>query len=239
MLLLRLNPDGCLGIECGGRIVATATLVCYQDQLAWLGMVLTHPEFRNRGFARSLVGRALELSQTAMKVQTVKLDATDQGRPIYEKLGFRSEQIIERWSGPHLRSSEALPAAATGTPDLELDKQAFAANRAPLLESLAAANSPAFVNKDAYAMWRPGARASYLGPCVARSSDSAKSVIKSCLQVRRGPWYWDLFPSNPHAVKIAGELNFKTERRLVRMTKGADLRGCESMVYAGGGFELG
>jgi GNAT superfamily N-acetyltransferase len=83
MLLLRLNPEGCLGIECNGHIVATTTLVCYEDRLAWLGMVLTQPEFRNRGFARSLVARALELAEAGKKIRTVKLDATDEGRPIY------------------------------------------------------------------------------------------------------------------------------------------------------------
>ncbi|HCC57895.1 MAG TPA: hypothetical protein DEQ47_11665, partial [Solibacterales bacterium] len=36
-LLLDLHPEGCLGIECAGRVVATTTLICYEDQLAWLG----------------------------------------------------------------------------------------------------------------------------------------------------------------------------------------------------------
>src|SRR2546430_8956029 len=33
-----------------------------------------------------------------IKIETVKLDATDQGRPLYVKMGFRCEQSVERWS---------------------------------------------------------------------------------------------------------------------------------------------
>jgi GNAT superfamily N-acetyltransferase len=227
-----------VGLECDGHVVATTTLICYGDQLAWLGMVLTHPEYRNRGFARRLVECSLGIAEAGKKIRSVKLDATDQGRPLYESLGFRIEQTIERWSGPRLVSARFDPAAALGMPDFELDREAFGANRARLLELLATDALP-FVNEDGFAMWRPGARKSYIGPVVARSPESAKCLIERCLCSCGGHWYWDLFPANRYAVKIAEELNFAPERTLVRMVKGADLRRCESMIYAGGGFELG
>jgi len=237
MLLLRLHPDGCLGIECDGNVVATATLICHGDRLAWLGMVLTNPAYRNRGFAHRLVESALRIAE-AKKIRSVKLDATDQGRSLYESLGFRKERIIERWSRTGVIPPSLNPRNPVGTPDFELDREAFGADRTQVLELLAADGLP-FVAEDGFAMLRPGARASYIGPCVARSPESAQSLIETCLSAGGHEWYWDLFPSNHHAMKIAEDLNFKTERALVRMVRGADMRGSESMIYAGGGFELG
>jgi GNAT superfamily N-acetyltransferase len=47
--------------------------------LAWVGMVLTHPEYRRRGFARRLISHALEYARER-GVMTLKLDATSAGR---------------------------------------------------------------------------------------------------------------------------------------------------------------
>src|ERR1041385_3750322 len=52
--LLECAPRGCFGIEVEGNLVASTTAVCYQRDLAWIGMVLTHPEYRGRGFAGRL-----------------------------------------------------------------------------------------------------------------------------------------------------------------------------------------
>ena len=49
--LMALSPDGCFALECSGRLAATTTVVCHGTDLAWVGMVLTAPEFRRRGFA--------------------------------------------------------------------------------------------------------------------------------------------------------------------------------------------
>ena len=96
-MLMQLAPDGCFGIEVDGRLVSTTTLVCYGQRLAWIGMVLTDAEYRGRGFAGRLLAEALDRADS-MGVETLKLDATDQGRPLYEKMGFIPEQAIERWT---------------------------------------------------------------------------------------------------------------------------------------------
>jgi acetyltransferase (GNAT) family protein len=49
--LLWLDPEGCFGIEVDDRIVATTTLLCYERRLAWIGMLLTMPDYRRMGFA--------------------------------------------------------------------------------------------------------------------------------------------------------------------------------------------
>ena len=95
-MLIDLAPESCLAIEMDSELAATTTLLCYGTRLAWVGMVLTKIKFRGQGLARRLLSEALKLAGQ-MNIETVKLDATDQGRPLYEKLGFRCEQPVERW----------------------------------------------------------------------------------------------------------------------------------------------
>src|SRR5919112_5707112 len=68
---LRLEPDGCFGIEADGMVVASTTVIRYGSDLAWIGMVLTRPEFRGRGLARRLMERAIEYAGN----RTIRLDA--------------------------------------------------------------------------------------------------------------------------------------------------------------------
>lgn len=232
-MILSLDPTSCFAIDCEGQLAATATLVCYGCKLAWLGMVLTKAEFQRRGFARMLVRRALAEAD-AKGIQTVKLDATEQGRPLYESLGFTAEQEVQRWSG----SGGIASGCETETEIWSLDSSAFAADRRFLLDRLALRALPLGDGKG-FAMYRDGLRASYLGPCVAYSRESAKQLITTTLAQEAGPWLWDLLSSNTDAVSLAASLGFRMERRLVRMFRGAPFRGDESTIYAIAGFEFG
>jgi hypothetical protein len=200
-------------------------------------MVLTHPDYRKRGFARCLVEAALKLAE-ANSIRSVKLDATDHGLPLYESLGFKEEQWIERWSGMGHDMQSLHSLARAGAPEFDLDREAFGADRSPLLELLTV-NAPPFRAEDGFAMWRPGVHASFIGPCVARSPESAKVLIASCLSANSQKWFWDLFPSNGEAVRLAQGFGFVVVRTLTRMVWGQNMRGNESMIYAGAGFELG
>src|SRR6266705_2759777 len=96
-MLIGIEPQNCLAIEADGRLVSTTTLMCYSQRLAWIGMVLTSANYRGRGFARRLLAAALDRADS-LGIETVKLDATDDGKPIYEKFGFKAEQPVERWT---------------------------------------------------------------------------------------------------------------------------------------------
>src|ERR1041384_2137139 len=58
--MLTLSPEGCFCVECDGAVVTTTTAICYDRELAWVGMVLTAHQFRRRGFAKLLIDRALD-----------------------------------------------------------------------------------------------------------------------------------------------------------------------------------
>jgi GNAT superfamily N-acetyltransferase len=242
--LLSLNPESCFATEIGGTLAATTTLHCYGRRLGWIGMVLTKPEFRRRGAARRLLTRALDRARE-MGIETVKLDATDQGQPLYESLGFHAEQTVERWSRPGF--SVASPANLISTAVVscsegdwqKYDLEAFGADRSPVLRLLLE-RGPSFAAVGSYLFSRPGRVSSYLGPCVAMSRESARILIEQCIHsIPAANWAWDLFPENRNAAEIAAELGFSRQRRLLRMVRGRDLPDKADRIYAIGGFELG
>jgi GNAT superfamily N-acetyltransferase len=237
--LMDLAPEGCLVMEVDGELAATTTLLCYGRRLAWIGMVLTKLQYRGRGLARRLLTEALILADQK-GIETVKLDATDQGKPIYEKLGFRSEQAVERWTRPGLAGAVAPAAPAPRAEEWrEADSLAFGADRSQLLERLARGKPP-FSQAHSYLFTRPGRQTTYLGPCVCEDSVTARTLMECALQTPSpSGWFWDLLPKNAGAVAIASDLGFAPSRRLLRMVRGNELRGKEEAIYAIAGLELG
>jgi GNAT superfamily N-acetyltransferase len=229
-MLLRLNPENCFGIEAEGRLVSTATLCCYGKQLAWIGMVLTNRAYRRRGFARTLLLHAIARADQ-LGIESLKLDATDQGQPLYESLGFRVEQPVERWWRPGQPGGAGLQPANL----LDHDIQAYAADRSKLLGALTK-RSKVQAQSDGFCLSRPGRLANYIGPCVSGSAEFARTSIQACAAEES---YWDLLLQNQSALALATELGFKPQRKLIRMVRGRDLRGREDWIYAIAGFELG
>ena len=247
-MLLDLAPNSCFGIEVDGRLVSTTTLVCYEQQLAWIGMVLSRKGHRGRGFARRLVAAALDLADS-LGIETVKLDATEQGQPLYETLGFQAEQPVERWARPgSMESRTAESQSASRTPTRlsslsqtlrDLDSQGFGADRSIMLQELAQ-RSPLYSSPNAFSFARPGRTTEYLGPCVATDPVAARAIIAGMINASTHiGWSWDLLPANESAAALASELGFTRQRCLSRMARGRPLRGHDEMVYAIAGFELG
>jgi len=236
-MLLDLAPEGCLAIEIDGSLASTTTLLCYGKKLAWIGMVLTDPAYRRQGLARRLFEECLKRSDT-MGMEALKLDATDQGQPLYEKFGFRCEQEIERWARPG--NGAALTFAPVGVDSslTKIDEPYFPADRSTLLARLASRSS-VHTNQDAYLLARAGRLSAYLGPCVSKNVDSARQLIIKLIKDSSCAWMWDLFPQNRHATELATELGFAPQRHLKRMSRGKDLPENSNAIYAIAGFELG
>jgi GNAT superfamily N-acetyltransferase len=230
-MLLRLNPANCFGIEADGRLVSSATLACYGKQLGWIGMVLTNGAYRRRGFARALLLHAIDRADQ-LGIESLKLDATAQGQPLYESLGFRVEQPVERWWRPHQAGNGASLQPAEF---LNHDVETYGADRSDLLRALAERSS-VYTHADGFSFSRPGRVANYIGPCISRSADFARRAIHNCAGEAS---YWDVLPQNQLARGLATELGFTPQRKLVRMVRGRDLRGREDWIYAIAGFELG
>jgi GNAT superfamily N-acetyltransferase len=241
-MLIDLSPQGCMAIDVNGELAATATLICYGQTLAWIGMVLTKRQHRGLGFARRLLTEALDRADQ-LGIATVKLDATDQGQPIYEKLGFQSELAVERWSRPPSSNARKIVPNASASPHpkegwCSLDSNIFGADRSRVLTKLSQRNPP-LAMESSYLLARPGRQTAYLGPFVSRKQTTALTLIERVLRTSSSGWSWDLFPDNADAVAIARSLGFTPARHLVRMFRGKNLPTNTNAIYAIAGFELG
>ena len=231
--LIALEPSGVFAVEEDGRVCGTASAICHGRDIAWIGMVLVHPDFRGKGIGSGLMARCIDYLH-GKGVRAIKLDATDQGRGVYLKLGFVDEQPIWRMAAenrPLAASSSPLSARVRAMVEGDwpgiaaLDHEAFGADRTTLLRSLAQARPIRVVERDgrvaAFGLWRPGEVASFLGPAVAADATAGEAIVHSLLrQMPPGRAYWDILPNNSAAVQLAKRLGFVEHRKLTRMCLG-------------------
>ncbi len=224
--LLRYQSDGCFTGVVADRPVATITTTCYSTDLAWIGMMLVHPDFRRRGIATRMMKHALHWLQQR-GTQCVKLDATPAGAAVYEQLGFQKEWDFHRFvkEGAGTANTIDLSSVSMVTADFvvpEFDTQAFGANRHQFLAELAAISTVAQTGQS-FGMLRSGRLASYLGPVVANSVADAEAVIRILLAGTHCPVFWDVPGPNAAAMKLAERLGFRPGRDLTRMWRGSSL----------------
>ncbi|MCC6265866.1 MAG: GNAT family N-acetyltransferase [Bryobacterales bacterium] len=254
--MLRYAPDGCFGLELPpegewqGGLVSTAMAFSHGLELGWIAMVLTDPAFRGQGLASRLMEHAIQHLRER-GTHWIKLDASDLGRPIYERMGFAAENLMERRlriasplpllpSALRIEESDAMPMA--------LDYHGFGADRGRLLRMLAGiegARTAVLAGGGGYAILRPNSRGSQLGPMVCENAAAAETLLRWAIEQSDGRTVqWDLIRENESARALADAYGFETHRLLHRMAlAGVDapppFAGLADLVYAIAGFDFG
>jgi ribosomal protein S18 acetylase RimI-like enzyme len=250
---LAIAPTGCFLAEWNGTRAGTATTIVYGTELAWIGMVLVHPEFQRRGIGRALLQHCIGFLRER-GVRCIKLDATPLGVTVYCGLGFRDEWTLKRWARP-----PAPPQVATRDTSLRawraadeqflgpLDASAFGVSRQQLLPRLASQCRTAVVlepgpgSPSGFGMLRPGSQALYLGPVVATSAGAGIRLIEALVASTEGQAiFWDVPDENTAAVAWAEQHGFAVQRPLTRMFLGENLAsGDPRQQFALAGPEVG
>jgi len=177
-MLLGFCPQACFVACSGERLVGTLTAIDYAGRFSWIGMVMVHPEMRRRGIGRSLLTAAIEALASC---ETIKLDATPAGRPLYAQLGFVDEYELGRLTASQPRWNAVPPEAVAAEPlrpaDLPevmaLDLPVFGVERRQVVQAWYERTPQAacVVRRDGriagYAMGRPGANCALIGPVIA------------------------------------------------------------------------
>jgi GNAT superfamily N-acetyltransferase len=232
---LEASPQGCFVAEVNDKVCGTVTTIVFENRFAWVGMVLVDPEFRSRGLGTALLERAIQYLDD-LKIATIKLDATPQGKPLYEKLGFMSEYEIERWSLQRASPGDTrIPnrwvsaSAELSLEVLEIDREVFGADRSALLKSLHR-EAPEFTSSvlvggivQGYALGRRGAFADHLGPWISRSSGAAPQLLENFVtRSSRQRLIVDRKEANKIAAGLLESFGFSYARTLTRMYRGVN-----------------
>ena len=246
--LFALEPNGCFAAVKDGRLVGTTTTTTYGNDLAWIGMVLVEPQERLQGIATHLMNVAMNYLKD--KVATVKLDATAQGKPVYERFGFKVESVLERWSGTSgahsATTSKALDEDAIRDL-LALDQIAFGADRSTLIKKLIddSCVPPVLLRAadgtlNGYALARKGTNAAYAGPVVAEGPQHVESLLDQVLASLAGQRvYIDFNTECGAGTSVLPDRGFVKERDLIRMSAGARAAKTSPFVIAIAGPETG
>lgn len=173
--------------ERDGKVVATAQRWFWGDHHATIGLVIVSPACQGRRIGHRLMSALLE----GMDDRTVLLQATTEGRGLYERLGFvrvgeiRQHQgmaqptpLIALPAGWRLRPAGLNEAAALH----QLDQDARSMPRAALIDELIAQADACVVldhegTQKGFAILRRFGRGHAIGPVVAPDAEGAKALI--------------------------------------------------------------
>jgi hypothetical protein len=207
-----------------GRLVASIVVLRYPPRLGWIGMVLVDENYRHRGIATRLMRHGIEILQADGLIPM--LDATPDGRKVYERLGFTPLAPIQRWRGTAI-ARERRGLSRWRTPELDaaiaLDAAAFGAPRRRLLLGLAArldALSLKASHGHGYLFSRAGRTATQIGPVLAESEATGVALCERALDRLDGEVLLDV-PVRETAIAAMLEARGLTvERSFTRMALG-------------------
>jgi len=204
--------EGCAAVSSlDNRVVGTVLMTPYGEDAATINMVIVDEAARGRGLGRKLMDAVLSLAGD----RSLRLIATESGLPLYEKLGFQGDVAVVQHQGRVARSVAApagvRPARIDDIPAImDLDREAFGADRGRLMSHLANVGSLAVLERagraSGFSALRRFGRGEMIGPVVAADIDDAKALMSHFLSSRAnafvrvdtdattglGPWLADI-----------------------------------------------
>ena len=244
---LALEPKGCFVAEFKDEPVGTTT-TCIFGKVAWIAMVLVDGRVRGRGIGKALMTHALAFLDAA-GVQSVRLDATPLGQPLYEKLGFQPQYELVRYLGVLPGCRPVVWVRQAKREDwselIRLDRRITWTGRSKLLRRLFMEQPNDFWLAEptgaasGYLTIRRGSETLQLGPCIGDHRAGDLLMAYACNAYKGERVYIDIPQVNELAQVGPVLWGFEEQRRLLRMCRGPIV--CEDLnrLWASSGPEKG
>ncbi|MBA8879599.1 GNAT family N-acetyltransferase [Phyllobacterium myrsinacearum] len=191
-----------------GRVVGTTLVTQFGQRAASINMVIVDEAMRGRGIGRRLMDFALQQSDGL----ECRLVATQDGLPLYEKLGFRVTGKVKQYQGIATGTSPNPDVSwATGDDAMEfvrMDQVASGLDRTRLMTFLGRNARIAVLRREGrmigFAALRTFGRGEVIGPVVAMNVEDACQLLAFLFAERAGTF---LRVDIPEAAGLAPWLN--------------------------------
>jgi GNAT superfamily N-acetyltransferase len=235
-----LSQGTVFGVRDGKQLVATAALLPYSSDNAWISMVLVTANWRRRGIATRLIDACLN---AATKLgRTTWLDATPDGARVYGPLGFTPTLQLRRLRLEAPAETRTLrPLSACSPADFIVrDQRAMGFDRSQLLKEFAGRGGSRMVSSgSAAALVRDGRTARQIGPLFADSHEDARALVDTIMRSEQGPWLLDAVHSQTEFLQGLTCAGWTIERPFQRMRFGRTTMLAAELPFAVAGPEFG
>ncbi|MGE6549493.1 GNAT family N-acetyltransferase [Bacillus mycoides] len=171
------------------ELIASAAIILYGETLASIGMVIVHPDYKGRGIGKAITDSCVKSVSTQTPIMLI---ATDEGKPLYEKLGFRAVSYVSKYicnsynANYHCVGNEEYIVNYEER-DLEgiiqIDEGAFGTNRKAFLKKRIMQSEQCIVEKDkeqnvlGYGLSLQTSENKIIGPVVAKNDAMAMKIV--------------------------------------------------------------
>jgi GNAT superfamily N-acetyltransferase len=221
-----------------GRLIATAALLPYSADNAWISMVLVTPDFRRRGIATRLIDACLD--EANKRGLTTWLDATPAGAAVYGPLGFTPTLELRRLRRAAATRSATPLAACNLAEFIVRDHMAIGFDRHDLIRELAMrTGSRLIANNTAKALIRDGRTARHIGPLFADNPNHALALVDAIAASETGPLLIDIVAEQRGFLAALTISGWAIERPFQRMRFGQAMPQVGAPPFAVAGPEYG
>ncbi|MEK4741707.1 MULTISPECIES: GNAT family N-acetyltransferase [unclassified Bacillus (in: firmicutes)] len=216
------------------ELIASAAIILYGETLASIGMVIVHPDYKGRGIGKIIMDSCVKSVSTQTPIMLI---ATDEGKILYEKLGFRAVSYVSKYicnsynANYHCVGNEEYIVNYEER-DLEdiiqIDKDAFGTNREEFLKKRIVQSEQCIVVKDkeqnvlGYGISIQTPENKIIGPIVAKNDKMAMRMVHYLVREHNGKLRIDVPEGKKDFMKELEIIGFKKVNTPPIMMKNSD-----------------
>ncbi|MFJ8415350.1 GNAT family N-acetyltransferase [Bacillus paramycoides] len=217
-----------------GEIIASAAIILYGETLASIGMVIVHPDYKGRGIGKMITEACIG---SVSEKTPIMLIATDEGKPLYEKLEFRTVSYVSKY----ICNSYNKNYKCVGNEEyivnyeecdleeiIQIDEDAFGTNREEFLKCRIIQSEQCIVIKDiqqnvlGYGMSIQTPENKIIGPVVAKNDARAMRIVHYLAREHNGKLRIDVPEGKENFMKELEITGFQKVNKPPIMMKNSD-----------------